>query len=47
VLKRGGVVVDRWTREVLPDRDTLRMIQWGRKPDGSPFQNVSLYRRRK
>jgi len=47
VLKRCGVVVDRWTREVLPDRDTMRIIQWGHKPDGREFQNVGLYRRRR
>jgi hypothetical protein len=45
ILKRGGVVVDRWTREVLPDRSTMRIIQWGHKSDGSEFQNLGLYRR--
>jgi hypothetical protein len=44
-LKRGGKVVDRWTRELLPDLSTMRIIQHGVKPDGSTFQNVSLYRR--
>ena len=46
-LKRSGTVVDRWTRELLPDLDTMRIIQEGVKPDGSKFQNVSLYRRTK
>jgi len=46
-LKRAGKIVDRWTREVLPDRNTMRITQHGLKPDGSPFQNVGLYRRRK
>jgi len=45
VLKRDASVVDRWTRELLPDRNTMRIVQWGRKPDGSEFQNVGLYRR--
>ena len=44
-LKRGGTVVDRWTRELLPDLNTMRIIQRGVKPDGRTFQNVSLYRR--
>ena len=44
-LKRGGKVADRWTRELLPDLNTIRIIQHGVKPDGSKFQNVSLYRR--
>jgi hypothetical protein len=47
VLKRGGKVVDRWTRELLPDLNTMRIIQHGVKPDGSKFQNASLYRRSK
>ena len=46
-LKRGGKIVDRWTREILPDRDTMRIIQHGFKPDGTPFRNTSLYRRTK
>lgn len=45
LLKRGGKVVDRWTRELLPDLNTMRIIQHGVKPDGNKFQNVSLYRR--
>jgi hypothetical protein len=44
-LKRGGTIVDRWTRELLPDLNTMRIVQHGVKPDGSTFQNVSLYRR--
>jgi len=46
-LKRGGKIVDRWTREILPDRNTMRIIQHGFKPDGTPFRNTSLYRRTK
>jgi hypothetical protein len=45
VLKRGGKVADRWTRELLPDLNTMRIIQHGVKPDGSESQNVSIYRR--
>src|SRR5216683_2586860 len=42
-LKRGGKVVDRWTREILPDRNTMRIVQHGFKPDGTPFRNTGLY----
>jgi hypothetical protein len=45
ILKRDGKVVDRWTRELLPDLNTIRLTQHGVKPDGTKFQNVSLYRR--
>ena len=44
-LKREGQVVDRWTREILPDRKTMRIIQHGFKPNGTPFRNTGLYRR--
>jgi hypothetical protein len=45
VLKRGGKVADRWTRELLPDLRTMRIVQHGVKPDGSEFRNTSIYRR--
>jgi len=44
-LKRGGKVVDRWTRELLPDSKTMRIVQHGVEPDGTEFRNTSLYRR--
>jgi hypothetical protein len=44
-LKRGGTVVDRWTREILPDRNTMSIVQHGFKPDGTVFRNVGMYRR--
>ena len=44
-LKRNGKVVDRWTREILPDRKTMRIVQHGFQPDGIAFRNVGLYRR--
>ena len=44
-LKRAGKIVDRWTREILPDRSTMRIIQHGLKPDGTAFRNAGLYRR--
>ncbi len=44
-LKRAGKVIDRWTREVLPDKKTMRIIQHGTHPDGTAFRNVALYRR--
>jgi hypothetical protein len=46
-LKRGGKIVDRWTREILPDRDTMRITQHVVRPDGSVARNTSIYRRKK
>jgi hypothetical protein len=46
-LKRHGLMVDRWTREILADRDTLRIVQLVVRPKGDSFQNTSLYRRLK
>ncbi len=46
-LKRDGQIVDRWTREVLPDRKTMRIIQYVTKPNGEKFRNTSFYRRTK
>ncbi len=45
VVKREGKVVDRWTRELLPDGKTMRIIQHGLGPDGGELQNRSIYRR--
>jgi hypothetical protein len=44
-LKGGGKIVDRWTREILPDRNTMRIIQHGFKPDGTAFRNTGLCHR--
>ena len=44
-LKRAGKIVDRWTREILPDRNTMRIIQHGFRLDGTAFRNTGLYRR--
>ena len=44
-LKRNGQVVDRWTREILPDGNTMRIIQHVVRPNGDEFKNTSLYRR--
>jgi len=46
-LKRDGKIVDRWTREILPGRDTMRITQHVVRPDGSEARNVSIYTRRK
>jgi phosphoribosylanthranilate isomerase len=46
-LMRGGKIVDRWTREILPDRDTMRITQHVVRPDGSVARNTSIYRRKK
>lgn len=45
-LRRGDKIVDRWTREVLPGGKTMQIVQHGNRPDGTPFRNVGLYRRR-
>jgi hypothetical protein len=45
-LKRGGKVVDRWTREIL-DGNTMRIVQHGFRPDGEAFRNIGIYRRTK
>jgi len=47
VLKREGQIVDRWTREMLPDLKTIRIIQHGSQPSGEEFRNTSFYRRTK
>jgi hypothetical protein len=47
ILKRGDQVLDRWTRELLPDGATMKIIQHGVKPDGDAFRNTSLYHRLK
>ncbi len=44
-LKRDGQIVDRWTREVLADCKTMRIIQYVNKPSGEKFRNTSFYRR--
>jgi phosphoribosylanthranilate isomerase len=46
-LKRDGKIVDRWTREMLPGHQTMRITQFGIKPNGEEFRNTSLYRRTK
>jgi len=46
-LKRDGKIVDRWTRELLPDGKTMRIIQHVVRPGGEKFQNISFYHRRK
>jgi hypothetical protein len=46
-LKRGSKVVDRWTGKILPDRNTMRIVQHGFQPDGGAFRNTGLYRRTK
>lgn len=45
VLKRGGTIVDRWTREILQDLQTMKIVQHGYKPDGEEFRNTGIYRR--
>jgi phosphoribosylanthranilate isomerase len=44
-LKRDGKVVDRWTRELLPDGQSMKIVQHVVGPDGKKFLNTSVYRR--
>jgi phosphoribosylanthranilate isomerase len=44
-LKRNGRVVDRWTRELLPDGKTMKIVQHVVGPGGEKFLNTGLYRR--
>jgi|SRR5450432_1269075 phosphoribosylanthranilate isomerase len=46
-LRRDGTIVDRWTREMLPGGKTMRIVQFGNKPNGEEFRNASLYQRTK
>jgi hypothetical protein len=46
-LKRNGRVVDRWTRELFPGRNTMHITQHVLRPNGDSFQSISLYRRLK
>ncbi len=45
-LKRQGKVVDRWTREMLPDNRAMKITQYVVRPDGQEFLNTSIYRKR-
>jgi hypothetical protein len=45
VLKKNDRIVDRWTRTVQPDGQSLLIAQHGKKPDGQPFRNIGTYRR--
>ena len=45
LVKRDGKVVDRWTRTVQPDGQTMLITQHGVGPDGRPFRNNGVYRR--
>ena len=47
VLLRGGQVVDRWTRKLSPDGQSITMVQHVRSPDGRELKNSSTYRRTK
>ena len=44
-LKREGRLVDRWTREMLPDRRTMKITQYVLRPNGEELLNTSLYRK--
>jgi hypothetical protein len=45
ILKKESQVIDRWTRTVQPEGETMLITQHGVKPDGSPFRNNGIYRR--
>jgi phosphoribosylanthranilate isomerase len=44
-LKRNGKVVDRWTRQLLADGNTMKIVQHVVAPSGEKFLNTGLYRR--
>ncbi len=45
VLKKDGLVLDRWSRVIQPDGQTILITQHGSMPDGQPFRNIGVYRR--
>ena len=45
VLKKNGIVIDRWTRALAPDGETMTITQHGVRPNGEPFRNTGIYRR--
>lgn len=44
-LNKNGQVIDRWTRSVQGDGQSMLITQHGFKPDGQPFRNNGVYRR--
>jgi hypothetical protein len=45
ILKRKGKIVDRWTRELLSDGRTMKIVQHVVGPGGEKFLNTGWYRR--
>ena len=45
VLRKDGKVLDRWTRTLEPDGDTMVIRQHGVTPGGETFTNSGVYRR--
>ncbi len=45
ILKRGDIVLDRWTREISTDGRSIKMTQFVPNPAGGDFLNTSIYRR--
>ena len=45
ILKKDGRVMDRWTRTVQPDGQTMLITQHGFDSSGQPFRNNGVYRR--
>jgi hypothetical protein len=43
--KKDGRVIDRWTRTISDDENSLVLRQHGTRPNGEPFTNTSVYRR--
>jgi hypothetical protein len=39
------MVLDRWTRELSPDGQRIKMTQYVPNPNGQELQNTSIYRR--
>jgi hypothetical protein len=45
VAKKDGVVIDRWTRKLVDDRQALLICQHKTDEAGNHFRNIGLYRK--
>jgi hypothetical protein len=46
ISKKNGAVLLTAHREMLPDGKTMKIVQSGTAPDGSPYRNTSYYKKR-
>ena len=45
VLKRGETVLDRWTRDLSEDGESMTITQYVSRPNGPGLRNTGVYRR--